>query len=66
MYSDEASTSCVEECVVATEELRTLGEIVRSEIGVASETLTRIDDQLTQLSSLFRNIDQLAEFIVEV
>lgn len=51
---------------MATEELHTLGELVRSEINVAGETLSRIDAQLQQLSSLFHNIDQLADYVAQV
>ncbi|KHN71053.1 hypothetical protein Tcan_02558 [Toxocara canis] len=65
LCADGGTVSCVEECLVATEELNTLGELVRSEINVAGDAITRIDAQLQQLSSLFRNIDQLAEYIVQ-
>uniref|UniRef100_A0A0M3HN05 Uncharacterized protein n=1 Tax=Ascaris lumbricoides TaxID=6252 RepID=A0A0M3HN05_ASCLU len=66
LCADEGTVSCVEECLVATEELHTLGELVRSEINVAGETLSRIDAQLQQLSSLFHNIDQLADYVAQV
>ncbi|VDK79806.1 unnamed protein product [Onchocerca ochengi] len=61
--SDKETISCVEECVIATEELQTLGGLVRTDIKAVCDSVTAINEQIEQLESLFRNIDHLEGFV---
>ncbi|VDK88883.1 unnamed protein product [Litomosoides sigmodontis] len=61
--SDKKTVGCVEECVIAAEELQTLGGLVKTDIRAVSESVAAISGQIEQLESLFQNIDRLEEFI---
>lgn len=64
--SDKETIGCVEECVIAAEELQTLGGLVKTDIRAVSDSVTAINEQIEQLESLFRNIDLLEEFVKQV
>lgn len=64
--SDKETIGCVEECVIAAEELQTLGGLVRTDIRAVSDSVAAINEQIEQLESLFRNIDRLEEFVKQV
>ncbi|CAG9536544.1 unnamed protein product [Cercopithifilaria johnstoni] len=59
--SDKKTVGC--ECVIATEELQTLGGLVETDIRVVSESVAAINEQIEQLESLFRNIGRTKELI---
>uniref|UniRef100_A0A1I7W4C5 Biogenesis of lysosome-related organelles complex 1 subunit 8 n=1 Tax=Loa loa TaxID=7209 RepID=A0A1I7W4C5_LOALO len=60
---DKETISCVEECVIATEELQTLGGLVRTDIKAVNDSVVAINEQIGQIESLFENIDRLEEFV---
>lgn len=64
--SDKKTVGCVEECVIAAEELQTLGGLVKTDIRVVSESVAAINGQIEQLEGLFRNIDRLEGFVKQV
>uniref|UniRef100_A0A0R3S4S8 WASH_WAHD domain-containing protein n=1 Tax=Elaeophora elaphi TaxID=1147741 RepID=A0A0R3S4S8_9BILA len=61
--SDKETINCVEECVIAAEELQTLGGLVKTDIRAVSNSVAVINEQIEQLENLFRNIDRLEEFV---
>uniref|UniRef100_A0A915Q6X0 Uncharacterized protein n=1 Tax=Setaria digitata TaxID=48799 RepID=A0A915Q6X0_9BILA len=64
--SDKKTIDCVEECVIAAEELQTLGGLVKTDIKAVSDSVATISEQIEQLEGLFRNIDRLEEFVKQI
>ncbi|MCP9262085.1 hypothetical protein DINM_005381 [Dirofilaria immitis] len=61
--TDKETINCVEECVIAAEELQILGRLVRTDIKAVGDSVAAINEQIEQLERLFRNIDHLEEFV---
>lgn len=63
---DKETVSCVEECVIASEELQTLGGLVRTDIKAVNDSVLAINGQIEQLELLFQKIDHLEKFVEQV
>ncbi|VDM98089.1 unnamed protein product [Thelazia callipaeda] len=64
--SDKETLDCAEECVIAAEELKTLGELVKADIKAVADSLTTIKEQVDQLEKCFQTVDRLERFVKEV
>jgi hypothetical protein len=54
------------QCLVLTDELHTLAELIRSDITASNDVIATFSDRCVDIETLFSRIDALQEFVANV
>uniref|UniRef100_A0A914V461 Uncharacterized protein n=1 Tax=Plectus sambesii TaxID=2011161 RepID=A0A914V461_9BILA len=61
--ADNPLAASLHQCLVLTDELHTLAELIRSDTNASTDVIATFSDRCTEIETLFKRIDALQEFV---